>query len=109
ESRLVPHAPGNEQRATIVDVQQRRHSFLDPEPLAAVQLVDGLKILVVVAPARIVGVDNAIAASAKFAERGRLACSRNAGHQDPCHGINLSRSSYGLTGCTSVTTRRHTR
>jgi hypothetical protein len=64
ELRLVPHAPLNEERATIIGVQQHRDPFLDPEPLPPVQLVGGLNILPILAPARIIGVYDAIAASA---------------------------------------------
>src|SRR2546422_1941039 len=68
ELRLVPHVPFNEERATIIGVQQPGDPFLDPEPLSAVHLVGGLNILAILAPARITGVYDAIAASAKFGE-----------------------------------------
>ena len=68
ELRLVPRAPSNEQRAIIIGVQQPGDLFLDPEPLSAVQLVGGLNVLAILAPARIVGVYDAITASAKFRE-----------------------------------------
>ena len=85
ELRLVPHAPLNEERATIIGVQQPGDPFLDPEPLPAADLVGGLNVLAILAPARIIGVYDAIAALAKFGERRRLARSRHAGHQDPRH------------------------
>src|ERR1044072_2939648 len=69
ELRLVPHAPLNEERATIIGVQQPGDPFLDPEPLPAAHLGGGLNMLVILAPARIIGVYDAIAASAKFGER----------------------------------------
>src|SRR5919108_5495102 len=65
ELRLVPHAPLNEERATIIGVQQPGDLFLDPEPLPAVQLVGGLNIRATLAPTRISGIYDAIAASAK--------------------------------------------
>ena len=68
ELRLVPHAPFNEERATIIGVQQPGDPFLDPEPLPAVQLVGRLNIFAILAPARITGVHDAIAASGKFGE-----------------------------------------
>jgi ketosteroid isomerase-like protein len=80
ELRPVPHAPFNEERATIIGVQQPGDPFLDPEPLPAAHFVGGLNILAILAPARIIGVYDAIAASAKFGERRRLARSRHAGH-----------------------------
>jgi hypothetical protein len=51
------------------DAQQPSDPFLDPEPLPAAHLVGGLNILAILAPARIIGVYDAIAASAKFGER----------------------------------------
>ena len=60
ELRLVPHAPLNEERATIIGVQQPGDPFLDPEPLPAAHLVGGLNILAILAPARIIGVYDAI-------------------------------------------------
>src|SRR5689334_23168075 len=83
ELRLVPHAPLNEERASIIGVQQPGDLFLDPEPLPAVQIVGGLNILAILAPARIISVYDAITASAKFGKRRRLARSRHTGHQNP--------------------------
>src|SRR5204863_4674102 len=65
EPRLVPHAPFNEERGTIIGAQQPADPFLDSEPLPAVQLVGSLNILAILAPARITGVYDAITASAK--------------------------------------------
>jgi hypothetical protein len=45
-----------------------------------VQLIEGLNILAILAPARFIGVHDAITASAKFGECRRLARSRHAGH-----------------------------
>jgi hypothetical protein len=66
---LVPHAPFDEERATIVGVQQLGDPFLDPEPLPTVQLVGGINVLVILAPTRLIGLDDAIPTSAKFGER----------------------------------------
>jgi hypothetical protein len=55
ELRLVPRAPFNEKRATIIGVQQPGDPFLDPEPLPAMQLVGGLNILAILACARCAG------------------------------------------------------
>src|SRR5215212_5508738 len=77
ELRLVPYAPFNEERATIIGVQQPGDPFLDPEPLPAVQLVGGLDMLAILAPARITGVNDAITASAEFGGSRRLAGSRH--------------------------------
>src|SRR5256885_4214842 len=89
ELRLVPRAPFNEERATIIGVQQPGDPFLDPEPFPAVQLVGRLNVLVILAPARITGVYDAITASAKFGESRRLAGSRHPSHQDPRHRTTL--------------------
>src|SRR5256885_4468548 len=80
ELRLVPHAPFNEERATIIGVQQPGDPFLDPEPLPALQLVGRLAILAILAilaPAQITGVYDAVTALAKFGESRRLAGSRH--------------------------------
>jgi hypothetical protein len=50
-----------------------------------VQLVGGLRKLAILAPARIIGVHDAMAESAEFGERRRLARSRHAGYQDLRH------------------------
>ena len=55
--------------------------------------------LAILAPARIIGVDDAIAASAKFAERRRLARSRHAGHQDPRHRDHATESQATARPC----------
>jgi len=70
----------NEERATIIGVQQPGDPFLATETLPAVHLVGGVNILAILAPARMIGVYDAIAALAKFGERRRLARSRHAGH-----------------------------
>lgn len=85
ELRLVPHAPFNEERATIIGFQQPDDPFLDPEPLPAVQLVGGLNILAILAPARITGVYDAITASAKSARADDLPVPDIPVTQDPRH------------------------
>src|SRR2546429_3502298 len=50
ELRLVPHAPSNEERATMLEVQPPGDPFLDPEPLPAVHLIGGLNILAILPP-----------------------------------------------------------
>src|SRR5205809_7129242 len=102
ELRLVPHAPFNEERATIIGVQQPGDPFLDPEPLPAVQLVGGLNILAILAPARITGVYDAITASAKFGESRRLAGSRYPSHQDPRHRDNPTECQATTCPCQSA-------
>jgi hypothetical protein len=66
ELPLVPHASLNEEGATIIGVQQPGHPLLDPQPLRTAVLVRGLDPL---APARIIGIYDAIPTSAKFGER----------------------------------------
>src|SRR5205085_8076618 len=56
ELRLIRHEPFNEERTTIIGVEQAGDPLLDPQPLSAVQLVGGLEVLAILAPARIVGV-----------------------------------------------------
>src|SRR5256885_16674283 len=90
ELRLVPHAPLNEERATIIGTQQPGDPFLDPEPLPAVQLVRELNIFAILAPPRVIGVNDAITAPAEFGERRRLARSRHAGYQDLRHRDNAT-------------------
>src|SRR5437899_3633576 len=96
ELGLVPHAAFNEERATIVGVQQPGDHFLDPEPLPAVQLVGGRNMLAILAPARITGVYHPITASTKFGESRPLAGSRYSSHQDLRHRDNP-------TGCPATT------
>jgi hypothetical protein len=95
ELRLVPHAPLNEERATIIQVQQSGDPSLDPEPLPAVQFVGGLDKRAILAPARIIGVYDAIAASAEFGERRRLARSRYAGARIRDVGTTLPTATQG--------------
>src|SRR2546430_1897065 len=99
ELRLVPHAPFNEERAIIIGVQQPGKPLLDPEPLPTVQLVGGLNILAILAPARITGVYDAITASAKFSESRRLAGSRHPSHQNPRHRDNPTECQATTCSC----------
>jgi hypothetical protein len=109
---LVPHAPLNEEGATIIGVQQPGDPFLDPEPLPTVQLVGRLNILAILAPARIIGIHDAITPSAKFGERRRLARSRYAGHKDPRHRNDATNCQATACPCTRsptlLTTLRRT-
>src|SRR5687768_10489504 len=50
ELRLVSGTSANEERATVVRIEQRGHLLFDPVKLAAVQLVDGLGVRPMFAP-----------------------------------------------------------